>query len=152
MTTFVTGVLEARAPGSDNMVCWLTLRPTRGGLLRAIFDYQGISQALVIGRTYELALELTYPCQHGSSDDCWQGIVVDPFWPKPAQGVARAPFQRTKGDRSPTGPTCVLVQAPFGQLLSSVSQLQHHLPTLPRAGSSFTCPYTQRLDVLAVLT
>jgi hypothetical protein len=163
MTTYITGVLEACMPGSDDHVRWLAVRCARGPLLCAVFDYQGVSAGMKLGNSYELALQLTYPMRRDlANTECWHGIVVDLEWPKPTHGVARAPLPREKHEQQPvrrkkknahrpTGPTCVLVQTPFGHLLTSVSQLQHHLPDPPHAGTSFHIPLDQRLDLLAVL-
>ena len=155
MTHYVRGTLEARHPGSDDAVCWLTLCHASGLLLADIFDPQRLSRSIVIGSDCELALELTYPrpeTHHSAVDAYWQAEIVDLEWPRPVAGVAHMPLPKPK-DREHSvalGPTCVLLRTPFGHMLTTMSQLRYFIAS-PEKGDLFKVPRGQRLLLLVVL-
>src|SRR5215472_2511923 len=131
--------------------------------LSRIFDYQRISSNLVVGHSYELLLALSYPDCAGCTIESWQGTITSLRYPKPGGHtiVREIPLQESrrtgisllpkKRKNKPTGPLCALVQTSFGFVVARMSVLQQYHACRLHAGSTFTFPRDQRLDLLAVL-
>jgi hypothetical protein len=160
---FATGVVEARHAGSDEFVCWLTLRHASGMKITRIFDYRRISSRLITGHSYELLLALSYPDCADDHTETWQGTIISLRYPKPngnvlvreiplevkrRNGILWLPKKRKN---KPTGPLCALVQTPIGFVVATMSVLQQYYACQLHVGSTFSVPRWQRLDLLAVL-
>ncbi len=161
---FATGVVEAKRAGSDETVCWLSLRHVSGVRITRIFDYQRISANLVVERSYELLLVLSYPdCVAGNVVETWLGTVASLRYPRPNGNITSREFPlepavrrvwfspSKKRKKNPTGPLCPLVQTLFGYVIATMSVLQQYHACRWRVGSTFVFACDQRLDLLAVL-